>query len=256
MTAATEQVFIQRHMRADDPADPDAWSDVAARIEALDSQLRNTQQQRKQQEAQLRRIRYHLKPIQAGSGSDHDWRTIISTVDEMVRNGLPPSNVELRDILVPVIEDMPEFDDVPSGLQRVLQEIDRFLASRPTEHNAKLQQRSAPVQEVAKLLAGRSALLIGGLRRPSAKEALESALGLKELIWFETREHESVSGFESYVAQADVAVVLLAIRWSSHSYGDVKEFCDKYGKAFVRLPGGYNPNQVAVKILEQARGRL
>ena len=106
------------------------------------------------------------------------------------------------------------------------------------------------------MLNGRSVLLIGGLRRPSAKEALESAFGLKELIWFETREHEPVSGFEAYVAQTDVAVVLLAIRWSSHSYGEVKQFCDKHGKAFIRLPGGYNPNQVAVKILEQARDRL
>ena len=26
------------------------------------------------------------------------------------------------------------------------------------------------------------------------------------------------------------AIVLLAIRWSSHSFGDVKVFCEKYGK--------------------------
>ncbi|HEY1603567.1 MAG TPA: hypothetical protein VGG64_28460 [Pirellulales bacterium] len=256
LTTAQEQIFIQRYMRADDPADPATWSNIAVRIETLDSRLRNAQQQRKQQESQFRKIRYHLKPIQAGKGTDHDWRTIINAVAEMVDNGLPPSNVELRELLVPVIEEMPDSDDVPVAFQRVLQEIDRFLASRPAEQEARLLQPSAEVREVAGLLNGRSALLIGGLRRPSAKEALESAFGLKELIWFEVREHESSSVFEPYVAQADMAVVLLAIRWSSHSYGEVKKFCEEHGKAFVRLPGGYNPNQVAMQIMEQTRGRL
>jgi hypothetical protein len=51
-------------------------------------------------------------------------------------------------------------------------------------------------------------------------------------------------------------VVLLAIRWSSHSFGEVKDFCDRYGKLLVRLPAGYNPNQVAVQILQQIGNRL
>ena len=50
---------------------------------------------------------------------------------------------------------------------------------------------------------------------------------------------------------APVDAVLLAIRWSSHSYGDVKGICDKYGKEFFRLPAGYNPNQVAHQLLQQ-----
>jgi hypothetical protein len=50
--------------------------------------------------------------------------------------------------------------------------------------------------------------------------------------------------------------VLLAIRWSSHSFGDVKRSCDRHGKPMVRLPGGYSPNQVAAQILAQCSGRL
>ena len=49
---------------------------------------------------------------------------------------------------------------------------------------------------------------------------------------------------------------LLAIRWSSHGFGEVKDFCDRYGKPLVRLPGGYNPNQVAHQILTQIGDRL
>jgi hypothetical protein len=84
-----------------------------------------------------------------------------------------------------------------------------------------------------------------GDRRGNAYQAIKDAFGLKELIWIETREHESFEGFEPYVARPDVAAVLLAIRWASHSYGEVKDFCDQYGKPLVRLPGGYGLNQVA-----------
>jgi hypothetical protein len=49
---------------------------------------------------------------------------------------------------------------------------------------------------------------------------------------------------------------LLAIRWSSHSFGKVKPICDRYGKPLVRLPAGYSPNQVAVQIVQQVSGKL
>jgi hypothetical protein len=65
-----------------------------------------------------------------------------------------------------------------------------------------------------------------------------------------------VTVFEPAVARPGVAVVLLAIRWASHSYGDVKDYCDKYGKPMVYLTGGYNPNQVAHQILAQVGDRL
>ena len=106
------------------------------------------------------------------------------------------------------------------------------------------------------MLGGRSVVLIGGIRRREAQESLRRALGLSELIWIETKEHQSVDSFEPLIARADVAVVLLAIRWSSHAFGDVRQFCDRHGKPLVRLPGGYSPNQVAAQILAQCSGKL
>jgi hypothetical protein len=111
------------------------------------------------------------------------------------------------------------------------------------------------VRRAAELLRGRSVVLIGGVRRPHAAEQLESALGLRELIWVEGRD-QTYMAFEPYVADPDVAVVLLAIRWSRHGFNDVKAFCSKYGKPLVRLPGGYNPNQVAFHIVSQVGDRL
>jgi hypothetical protein len=97
-------------------------------------------------------------------------------------------------------------------------------------------------------------VIIGGDRRPHAYEALKSAFGLKELIWIVTREHESTDKFVPCISRPDIDVVLLAIRWSSHSYGDVKTICDRFGKEFHRLPAGYNPRQVAHQILRHRGG--
>jgi hypothetical protein len=121
------------------------------------------------------------------------------------------------------------------------------------------EESAAPTEEMRRareLLQGRSAVLIGGERRPPAAESLEAALGLRELVWIETREHQTHAVFEPYVARDDVAVVVLAIRWSSHGFGEVKEFCDKYGKPLVRLPAGYSPNQVAYHLVRQVGDRL
>jgi len=49
---------------------------------------------------------------------------------------------------------------------------------------------------------------------------------------------------------------MLAIRWCSHSYKDVKRFCDRYSIPLVRLPAGLHPNQVAAHILGQCGERL
>jgi hypothetical protein len=58
------------------------------------------------------------------------------------------------------------------------------------------------------------------------------------------------------VARPDVALVLLAIRWSSHAFGEVRHLCDRHDKALVRLPAGYSPNQVAAQILAQCSEQL
>jgi hypothetical protein len=139
----------------------------------------------------------------------------------------------------------------------VFREIDTYLASRPAEEKpAAPEPPSAEVMAVAELLRGRELVLIGGTVRPEHEAALTEAFGLAGVRWLSTPEHTSFTVFEPAVARPEVAVVLLAIRWSSHDYAEVKKFCDRYDKPLVRLPRGYNRNQVAHEILRQAGHRL
>ncbi|MDR3617716.1 MAG: hypothetical protein P4L85_00055 [Paludisphaera borealis] len=250
--AARRHLFLKRFLRADDPADPAGWPGLLARIEAEAGSGPRSQRQARL----LDRLRSFCAPI-GGEPTDVAWRAIFNVVEELIGEGAPPSSREVRELLLPLLDDLPEAEEVPPGSRLVLREIDRYLATRHTPAaSATSQGPSASVREAARLLSGRSVVLIGGLRRPEAQRALKSALGLKELVWIGTKEHQPISAFEPAIARPDVALVLLAIRWSSHAFGDVKPYCDRHGKPLVRLPGGYGANQVAAQILSQSSEQL
>lgn len=257
-TAAERGQYIERHMRVDDPADPTRSEEFRRRVVDYMSRLEARRGQDKVRKKRLGQLKYHAQKVQAEPDGDqsYDWEKIIKSVDELVAAGEPPSSKEIRKHLLPIFEDLPA-GDLPPNVDLVLREIDRFLAENPAEEPASPTTKASPaVEEVARKLAGRSIVLIGGVRKPGHVQALKEAFRLKEVVWVPTREHQSVSKFEPFVRQPDVAVVVLAIRWTSHSYGEVKDFCDAYGKPFVRLKAGYNPAQVAAHILEQVSDKL
>jgi hypothetical protein len=256
-TTNENQVFISRYMRADDPADPTRWPELMTRIEAIRSRIEEGWRKSKQRRKLLGKVQHKLKLIADAPDEAHEhWRILTATVDELVCDGLPPSNRELRELLAPHLAHLPQSDDLPRGFCRVLREIERVPSAPQAPTLPAASRTTAEVQEAARLLQGRSMLLIGGERRPIAEQSLKEAFGLRELFWITTREHESNDGFEPYIARPDIAVVVLAIRWSSHSYGEIRDFCERHGKPLVRLPAGYNSNQVAAQIIEQCSDRL
>ena len=244
-------------MRVDDPADPAQWSDLQSRIEAVESRWEENQKRNKDRRKRMGNLRFKLSQIGGNAESDHQqWLQISSIIEGLVNDGLPPNNSELRDLLLPKLDDLPDMLNMSVGFRLVLNEVDHFLADRPQPESPRDLLPTKEVTEVTKRLRCHSMVVIGGKNRPASYQSLMEAFRLKELIWIETREHQSIAGFEHFVSDPEVLVVVLAIRWSSHSFGDVKAFCDRYNKPLVRLPGGYNPNQVALQIMKQCSERL
>jgi hypothetical protein len=250
-TATEEQIFIAHFMRLDDPADPTRWNDLQERIGQLDSEIEAIRQRDKQRVKLLKKGQYHARIIGDGKGTEADWKKVIEAVDTLVGEGMPASNTDLRDMLVPIVDEIPDANGLSDGFRQVLGEVDRFLATQSPPAQQIVREVSDEVRKVADLYKGKTILVIGGERRPHSYEALKSAFCLKDLIWISTREHESTDLFVPYIARPDVDAVLLAIRWTSHSYGEVRGLCERHGKEFFRLPAGYNPNQVAHQILQQ-----
>jgi hypothetical protein len=258
-TASREQIFIERYMRADDAADPTTWEERKGRILAARGAVETVRSAIKNQQKRLGRLKYHLEQLKKGSRTpDYDWQKVAETIDELLADGMQPSSVEIRELLLPMADDIPEMDPMPQGLQRVLLEMDQYLALRNQQSQERFNPRDVTdeVRRVGELLKGWAVVLIGGVPRPKSKKLIEDAFGLRELVWLETREHQSIEPFEAEIARPDVMLVILAIRWSSHSFGDVKAFCDRHGKPLVRLPAGYSPNQIAKHILDQCSERL
>lgn len=253
MLAARHRIFLKRHMRADDRADPSQW---LPRLDRIATRLGLSDAVRERQD-RLEPLNRLQEAIQQGQGVEENWQALILLITELIEFGVPPSDRAIRELLLPIVEELPEEVDQPPAFRLVVREIDRYLAGTEAPcPSHRIAEPSAVVSEVGQFLAGRTIALIGGDRRPEAQKALITSLGLDQLFWIETREHQPVSTFEPVISRPEVVMVLLAIRWSSHAFGDVKHVCARLGKPLVRLPGGYHPNQVASQILVQCGDRL
>jgi hypothetical protein len=252
------RIYIRDFMSKWTAVKPETWTDLKTRITELATRIEEMKQTIKQREKLFSKVRHRRRVIQSATGQEllEDWQRLVEAVNGLIESGLPPSSTELREQLLPVLDQMPGGLEVPRNFQLVLREIDRFLAKRtPSTETVEATTPIAEVLQVRSLLRDQTVVLIGGERRQAAANALCTAFELRELIWIEGHD-QTYTDFEPQVARPEVSVVLLAIRWSRHGFGEVKEFCDRYDKPFVRLLGGYNPNQVAHTILNQIGQRL
>lgn len=256
--ARRHQIYINRYLKKEDRVSADGWPSLLARLAALRDPLAEARGKARTREKSLTNLKYKLRKLaESPATAAADWPRVLELLEEVVAAGVPASNVDIRELLVPVLDTLPEDQEPGPNAERVFAAVSEYLATRPAPAPAPCAEPpTAEVRAVADLLRGRELVLIGGVERPAARRAIESAFGLTRLNWLSTRPHESVTYFEPAVARPEAAAVLLAIRWSSHSYGDVKEYCDKYGKPIVYLKAGYNPNQIAHAILEQVGDRL
>ncbi len=270
----TFQKFIPRHMTLRDPADYTKARDIIEQIDKLREELpsletaltelpseENAESLQRvmlppslEAKKHLRTLRYHVGHIIRQSiDPEHHWHRIREEIEALSAAGVPPSNVELRAALLPVVDYFPTDDDFRTPPVRlVLREIHRYLQQQRAATPVETEQKVvfSAVKKVRAMLEGKEVVLIGGDERLYNKQAIEEAFGC-HLTWVPTRPHESLDLFIPYVSRPRVALVMLAIRWSSHSYAGIADLCKQYGKPFIRLPGGYNPNQIAMQILAQ-----
>ena len=257
-TAEFHRIYIRRFMRIDDPADPLRLPALEQRLKSLAEAVDDRRGKVKSLKRRLSQLKYHAGLIRENGGGEPDWRKAAEAIDALVADGVPPSALEIRQQLLPILDILPDdLGEYPKGFDIALREADYYRSTlpAPTAEPAP-PEPTAAVAEVARLLEGRTVVFIGGTPRPGAREALRSAFRLEEFDWIVTRDHQSIESFEYNIARPNVALVIVAIRWSNHSFGDVKVFCDRHGKPLVRLTAGYNPNQVAAQILAQCSGML
>lgn len=259
----TLRYFLPRFMTTDTPADPTQWEELGERLASLRERLSIERSRRRAERDARGRLSYHVKRILNSYDGGHtselaidDWLKVFSALEELLALGVKPSEVQLREELLPLVEARPLEIEVPPCWDRVVDEIDRAIALKELDESAKsggrpTRERTLAVARVAEHLRGKRVVMVGGANRPLSRQALLDAFELADLDWITSREHSSNENFRASIAREETVLVLLLIRWSSHSYGGLKQMSDEYGKKFVNLPRGYNPAQVAEEILKQ-----
>jgi len=264
MTKA-HQIFIQRYMRVDDPADPLNHESIAQRLSALPRRMTEAPPADPVRERRklVSRIHHHLNLLESCAHDQDDvarnWQRIIETLDLWVSEGFPPSDRLLRETLSGHLDAIPDAVIVSEGggAERVLGAIDQALteAEQASPTRPSRQSMAPEVAPVRAALAGSRVALVGGAKRPQSHAALLEALGPAELDWITAHEAASVDRIDSRLQ--GVRLVLLAIRWCSHRMTEeIPRRCRERNIPCVRLSAGYSPNIVAHAIMSQASGAL
>jgi hypothetical protein len=240
-------------MRVSDFADPSKADDLASRMQEASERLEEERTARSREKKAIGALRHHARQLKTGANPQSNWKRIFDVLEEAVPDLIKPSDVRVRDLLVGQIDAIPADIAVPEQAQSVLESIDQFLSAEPATPAMSLGDE-APTKEVLATrdrLRGTKLVVIGGDARPYSKDALKEAFELAEVIWVTSRAHQSAESFKPVIQSPGVGAVLLAIRWSSHSFGVVRDYCAEANVPFVRLPAGYNPNQVASELVGQ-----
>lgn len=244
------RIFVERHLSAYDLAPTSDWRKFRDHVVRLRDRVSRTKEMKKD----FSSIKYETDRLRQNDPAPAErWKTIDRRVEHLLEKiRLQPSSAELRSLIVPVLNTKPEeFEGSPS-FQAVMQHIYEYVAEQSEREEEELTGKREPthVLEARKLLEGKRMLVIGGIPKPHAIESYVRRLGLDDVEWPEVGEHKSTAPFENMVSRCDV--VLALIQWCGHAYSwDLKEMAERHGRAYVRIPGGYNVSQVAHEVLDQ-----
>jgi hypothetical protein len=259
LTRVTKErrLYLSQHMRSDTAADPRKWEELAREIVLVQEEA----QRARERQMLLRKIAYESAQIREERGEPaHHWRTLLGAVEMLLEQGMPASDPDLRELLVPVVEDLPPEIEPGAQARIALREAQAYveqMLALDSEEDEEAASSPEVVQQAARLLEGKHALLIGGEDRPEAARALEEQLRLAEVRWRTKRPHASTQPFETEIARAETDVVFVLTKLSNkHDGPEILAMCRKHDKPCVMLPAGYNPAQVAHQFLRQASGRF
>ncbi len=216
------QIFISRHMKLDDPADPEAWQALRDKITELNDAIDQEEMDNKRRKSLMNKIAYKRKQI-VDDGDKGQWPSLLQCMDELFGLGLYATDTDLREVILPLLETLPNLDNASSDVMLAFESADkereRMLEDDADDESATLEVLPPHVQDARGLLAGKRVLMICGYTRPILQAKIQEELGLAHLEWPDLPPHSPTERIQTLATKDRYDVILLAIRFSSHAYG-------------------------------------
>lgn len=253
----SRDIFVSRYMTIDDSADPGRASDLLAEVRGLTKQVDGRQATVQRVGSLLKRIEYHVRRLPAeGTGKEHDCQRINDAFEELMRLGVRSSDPRLR----PATARM-RYDAFPPSLRPHPAILESQSSPAPAPRNDADEDRSSVWSErvaaARTLLSGHRIVVIGGKRRQDAIERMVDAFDLAAVEWVELTEHGSGEPMRAPIRRPETGLVLALIKLCGHLHAEeARRYARDEGKPCVLAPAGYNPEQIAERVLEQADRRL
>ncbi len=261
---ASRRVYIERYMSADDPADVANTADLRARVKQVHDRLDDRAGRSKAIKNGLRQIRFHADQI-VKKGPDEsaaDWTRIADGVTKLEAMGVAATDRRIAEAVGPEAGKwLPVEATNIKGLAEIVARA-RVLAvasesDADDEHPSTGRRWSMAVLEVRDLLKGKRIVIIGGARNGEAVDRLVDAFELSDAEWVTLLEHGPSGPMKAPIFRLDTAVVVVIVKLSGHLHADqARAFAVSAGKPCIILGGGYNPEQIARAVLDQASTRL
>jgi hypothetical protein len=210
--------------------------------------------------SRLNRLRFQLRKLEelahAQPGPEQDWEQVVEQVSTLLEQSPRPEWRALWAALAEARGPLAQGHLPPNWvhLRRLLEQT----ASQVRPPKTKAPVPLSELEQLRELLRAREVLVVGGDPREHHRENLETELRSARVHWPLTREQTpDVTALEPWVARAEIALVLLYIRFVRHAISDeLPTICDRFGKPLARITAGYNPSKVAHQVLRQCSDRL
>lgn len=287
-----ERIYLSRYMRLDDPADPNDWIMIHEAVTRIEQQLDESRRTNAEIKKLIRKLAYETSQIAhlPADLANPKWQTVFEVVDEMSQIGISPSHPDMINPLLHIAESLPADLEVPEGSRKVWAYVeaaleDRKLSAeaddadaddvedRPLPESTGLRSvtqslrptaKPSPVMtsdmdvtsQIQERLKGRTIVLVSGEAREPARKALQTTLGLKDLVWFTLHGPDDIANLRQHVANPNVLLVLVAPKAAERAREELTKVCEESGKPMVRLSIGYAPSAVTSAIVNQASERI
>ncbi len=243
------RIYVDRHMRLDDPADSTGSEELSRSIQAVLDQRLAQHRRSKLRSRLLGKVRYHRNKLseagELGEAGRADLSAIEAICSEWEQSGLPLEDASLAALLGELAS---AEEEVPPLVHRIL-ELNRSEAPENPRRDALAECRS--------LVSGRRALLLGRAENEPEGDELVEALDLQALEFASLEgEAEPLERIRERLDSLGVELVLIAQRLPAEEYTEFKRMCMERGVPFVRLATGLDPREVAHQVLRQVAWRL